>query len=162
MARWLRGEEVAIVTVPKATVRIAANIEKETWLPCYPVISTEWSASPVAITVPAAAAVRTRGRCRSRQPPLHLAGGAEPLLLEQENVLHADDVGECSVSSVMWVMHVVPVAPCAGLHDDVDRCGNLRADRLRRDAYLAVMAMVSRRASASRGVLEWIVVSEPS
>ena len=65
-------------------------------------------------------------------------------------------------TSVMWVIRRVPSLQPGLVDDQVERRGDLLADRPQRQVEPAISTIVSSRDSASRGELAWTVVSEPS
>ena len=66
------------------------------------------------------------------------------------------------VTSLMCVTLREPSDMRADLDDDVDGGGDLLADGARRQVQAAIRIMFSIRARASRGVLAWTVLIEPS
>src|SRR5208283_6159708 len=71
------------------------------------------------------------------EPSLDFAVRANPFFLEQEDVLHADDVGERAGQFRDVSDAPRAIAHARDLHDHMDSRGNLRPYRLLRDSYFA-------------------------
>ena len=92
----------------------------------------------------------------------HFAVFGDAAFLEKENILHgdllafeADEFGDVSDFATA-------IAEAGDLHHQVDRAGDLVADGADAMFAFAMPTRTSRRPTASRGVLEWMVVREPS
>ena len=99
----------------------------------------------------------------ARNRPDDSSSFGEPGLLEHENVLHGHLVAfHARRTSVMWVIRRVPSlkrATCTNRST-----AELTCCRMERTPMLAfaIPTITSRRPIASRGLLAWTVVSEPS
>jgi len=92
----------------------------------------------------------------------HAAVRREPRLLEREDVVQRDDAA-LDAGDLADRRHLArPVGEARLLDDQVDRGGDLLADRARRSSMPAMRTSVSMREMQSRGEFEWIVVREPS
>ena len=116
-------------------------------------------ASPTRPVAPRTSAGSPVARNRPRTRP----SGAIPVRSNRKMSCIVMTSPSIPVISETAVTLRVPSAHASDLHDHLDRRGDLPSDRLFRNVeILAIATIVSRRYSASRGLLAWIVVKLPS